>query len=95
MKGRRVIYFVDNDSARMALIKSYSPVLYPLRIIEQCAQWDCRNNSTAWVARVPTEANCADGPSRMMLVDMVRDCGAEIVLPKFPDKRRWATDALG
>ena len=26
LEGRRVIYFVNNDSARMALIKSYSPV---------------------------------------------------------------------
>ena len=76
------------DSAKSAAL-----VLSSLRIIEQCAEWDCRNNSTAWVARVPTEANCADGPSRMQK-DVVRDYGAEIILPKFPDDRRWITDAL-
>ena len=33
--ARRVVFFGDNDSARMACIKSYSPVLASLRIIMQ------------------------------------------------------------
>ena len=94
LRGKRVLYFIDNDSARLALIKSYSPVLSSLRIIEQCAVWDCKENCTSWFARVPTGANCADGPSRM-LTDVVDDYGAEIIQPLLPDSRVWTTDVLG
>ena len=65
MTGRRVIYFIDNDSARMASIKSYSPAKPSLEIVMSCVEWDGLNNSTAWYARVPTESNIADAPSRM------------------------------
>ena len=94
LASKRVLYFIDNDSARLALIKSYSPILESLKIIEKCATWDCTHNSTAWYARVPTEANCADGPSRMEM-GVVKEYGAEIIQPKFPDRRSWATDVLG
>ena len=33
IENRKVIYFVDNDSARLAMIKGYSPVITSLRII--------------------------------------------------------------
>ena len=62
--GRRVIFFIDNDSARPALMKQYSPILSSLQIVEQCTAWDCAEGCTSWYARVPTEANLADGPSR-------------------------------
>ena len=94
LASKRVLYFIDNDSARLALIKSYSPILESLKIIEKCAAWDCTHNSTAWYARVPTEANCADGPSRMEM-GVVEEYGAEIIQPMFPDRRSWATDVLG
>ena len=65
LKGRRVIYFIDNESARIGLVRGYSSVLPSLKIIMQCLEWDCNNDSTAWFARVPSESNPADGPSRM------------------------------
>ena len=91
--GRRVLYFVDNDSARLALIKSYSPILSSLKIIEEVGGWDCANDSTAWVARVPTEANLSDGSSRMVR-DEIEEFFAEVVTPAIPDSRVWATDVL-
>ena len=94
LAGRRVLYFIDNDSARLALVKSYSPVLSSLKIICECASWHCIHDSVAWYARVPTGANIADGPSRMSKDEVVDRFGAEIVKPVFPSGDRWVTDVL-
>ena len=36
LAGRRVIFFIDNEAARLALVKSYSPVLPSLRLVQDC-----------------------------------------------------------
>jgi hypothetical protein len=95
LKNKRVLYFIDNDSARLALVKSYSPVLPSLKIISECSEWDCANSSCAWYARVPTEANVADGPSRMESREVVQNYGARIVPPVFAgDRFVWTSDVL-
>ena len=84
LAGRRVIYFIDNDSARLACIKSYSPVLSSLNLIMQGLAWDSKFESSAWYGRVPTASNPADDPSRMDS-KLVKDLfGARIVEPIFP-----------
>ena len=40
IKNKKVMYFVDNDSARLAMIKGYSPVITSLRIIMACSYRD-------------------------------------------------------
>lgn len=82
--GRRVIYFVDNESAKISLVKGYSPISPSLSIIIQCLSWDYSNNSSSWVARVPTCANIADSPSRMKISELLKLMGARIVSPIFP-----------
>ena len=89
LRGRRVLYFIDNDSARQALIKSYSPVLASLRIVLDCLKWDMDNQSNAWYARVPTASNIADGPSRMSSWEVVRALSAQPTKPIF-SKEHWA-----
>ena len=84
MVGRRVIFFVDNDSARMACIRAYSPVLPSLQIIMQCVQYDCQHQVSSWYARVPTHSNIADDPSRMTTAYLKRGFGAMIVPPVMP-----------
>ena len=83
LKGKRVIHFLDNDSARMGLIKGYSPIWPSLEIIMDCVEWDYRNDCSSWFARVPTASNIGDGPSRMR---HIRDAypGALCVPPVFP-----------
>jgi len=85
LEGRRVIYFIDNESARQALVRAYSPVLPSLKIILQCSRWDAAHRSKAWYARVPTVCNIADGPSRMSAAEVCSDWGAKVVAPIFPD----------
>ena len=84
LEGRRVVFWIDNESARIALIKAYSPALPSLRLILQCVRFDALNNCDPWYARVPTVANVADSPSRMS-AKFVRDIfGAIIVAPVLP-----------
>ena len=85
LSGRRVLYFIDNDSARLGLIKAYSPVLPSLVIISECLCWDHLNNSSSWFARVPTESNIADDPSRMDSALLVEHYNARIVPPVAPE----------
>ena len=84
LQNRRVMFFIDNESARLALVKAYSPVPASLRIIVDCLRWDQVFDCSAWYARVPTYSNLADGPSRLVYTDELRTLGAKIVSPKFP-----------
>ena len=45
LTGRRVIYFIDNESARIGLARAYSPVLPSLPMILDCLHWDYANCS--------------------------------------------------
>ncbi len=84
LRNRRVIYFIDNDSARLACIKSYSPVISSLNLIMQGLLWDSKYESSAWFGRVPTASNPADDPSRMDSSLVKEIFGAKIVEPIFP-----------
>ena len=65
VSGRNVVVFIDNDSAREALIRGYSPSLPSAELIATTwlalAACHCR----PWFARVPGPSNSADGPSRL------------------------------
>jgi len=96
LRGRRVIYFLDNDSARQAAIRSYSPVPSSVKILMQMVEFDFVETSLPWYTRVPTEVNVADEPSRMKYAGFVEEMNAKIVSPKYPDgwhseEEMWAT----
>ena len=90
VEGRRVIFFIDNDSARLALIKSYSPVLPSLRIVMECVAFDFASGLVPWYARVPTESNISDDPSRLCSKTLIELYEARIVAPVFPPGSRPA-----
>lgn len=94
LKNRRVIYFIDNDSARLALVRGYSPVLTSLNIIMRCAHQDSLSRSSSWYARVPTKSNIGDGPSRLDVALVKELYGARVVATKLEDGERWFTDSL-
>ena len=81
LQNRRVIYFIDNEAARIGLVRAYSPVLPSLRLIMDCLGWDYTHNSQGWYARVPSYSNCADDPSRMVVP---ADGLSKVVVPIFP-----------
>jgi len=95
IRGRRVIYFVDNDSARQAAVKSYSPVAASLEILMEMISFDFVEASLPWYSRVPTEVNVADAPSRMKYEGLVADLGARVVSPRYPKHWHSECELLG
>ena len=70
LAGRRVIFFIDNESPKIALIRAYSPILASCKIALACSVQDFHNDCSSWYARVPTVCNIADSPSRMELIQL-------------------------
>ena len=65
LEGREVIIFIDNDSARDAMIRGYSPSLASARIIGEAWARIAQLAASVWFERVPGVSNIADGPSRL------------------------------
>jgi hypothetical protein len=68
---RRVLYFVDNDSARFAAIACYSPIRDSLDLLWQIALLDTDRHNISWYDRVPTLSNLSDAPSRLEFAPVV------------------------
>ena len=92
IEGRQVIYFIDNDSARFALIRHYSPHEASADIIWQAAAMDIEARSSSWYARVASASNVADAPSRLRIEEVVRAFGAEKVETVIPTVLGWAEE---
>ena len=72
LRQKFVVYYIDNDSARQALVKGYSPVLASSRIIHEASLADARLGSFSWYARVPTLSNIGDPASRLDMEELER-----------------------
>ena len=84
---RRVLFFIDNESAKIALIRAYSPVLSSLRLVMESAAWDYHQQCGSWYSRVPTVCNIAEDPSRMVVGEYLRSLGAIVVSPILPNHK--------
>ena len=64
LSGRKAIAFVDNESAKEALVKgsSFNAHFRALLLQLEVAEKDVR--SWLWISRVPSHSNPSDGPSR-------------------------------
>jgi hypothetical protein len=67
LRHRRIFFFIDNDSARMSMIRGMSPSDSSNRIISCFNRIESEEQSWAWFARVPSPSNPGDGPSRLRL----------------------------
>ena len=65
LSHRQVIWFVDNEAARAAMVRSYSPLLDSMELIRNCAYEDVEAQSLNWYARVPSRSNLSDAASRL------------------------------
>ena len=65
LADRPNLTFVDNDSARHALVKGYSQVVVSARIVDAVWLAEAGLGALSWFARVPSASNIADGPSRL------------------------------
>ena len=64
LAGRRVIYFIDNEAARFALLKGTSGKDTMQQLTAAFHLVDLSFPSVAWVERIPSESNSSDAPSR-------------------------------
>lgn len=73
LSDRSVLWFLDNESARMALIRNYSPVLDNFCLLQMNAKRDVQTRSRHWYSRVPSQSNPSDAASRLAF-ESYRDC---------------------
>ena len=64
LESRRVIWWVDNESARYALIKGQSLSHTMNSLVREFFDADSLHSSHGWIERVPSYSNVADDPSR-------------------------------
>jgi hypothetical protein len=60
------VLYGDNDSVRFALIRGVAQGVVAENIMQFHLEIEVSFNSNIWFARVPTEANIADLPSRAL-----------------------------
>ncbi len=80
-KSRRVLFFVDNDSARHALTAGYSVSTESNRLIQFANKCEAEIQTWTWYTRVPSSSNPADDPSRLVLIPSESNCWANVVEP--------------
>ncbi len=76
-----------------ACIKGFSDVASSLDMLRGIAECDLEQQTRSWYARVPTEANIADGPSRLDFKEAGSLLGAELV--QVPDAMCEVTGGMG
>ena len=66
LRGRhlRTFFFIDNEAARVSLIKGSSSNVHSDRLVWIFHDYDVECQSRVWIARVPSSSNPADAPSR-------------------------------
>ena len=64
LSGKSVIAFLDNDAAKAALVRAYSPNPWNAILVESVVSADIKLGALVWYERVPTKSNPADAPSR-------------------------------
>ena len=77
-RDRRVLLFVDNDSARHALIRGTSPAGASAAIVGRFWESEASYGAYTWIERVPSVSNPADAPSRLEFGPALK-LGAHIV----------------
>ena len=71
---------MDNESARAALVRSFSPILDNFCLLQLNARLDSKIFARHWYSRVPSKSNPADSASRL---DFSEYKGASKCLPSY------------
>ena len=65
--GALVVYFIDNESARMAYIKGHGETAFASCMIGDFVEMEAALQHKTWFGRCPSTSNPADGASRLDL----------------------------
>ena len=66
VRGRRVLWFVDNNSVRDMLAKGSSPATQLFTMLVEVGRLTHIVQAMIWYSRVPSKSNIADLPSRQL-----------------------------
>ena len=77
---QQVVYYLDNEPARIGMIKGSGGTPTADRIITKAAIRECELGQHAWYARVASHANIADDPSRFSFDRLHRLGAARVML---------------
>ena len=64
LAAKHVVFFIDNEASRFCILKGYSKNPCISKMVHALATLEEEVGCFAWYARVPSEANIADHPSR-------------------------------
>ena len=64
LTAKHVVFFIDNEASRFCILKGYSKNDTISKMVHSLASREERVGCFTWFARVPSEANIADAPSR-------------------------------
>ena len=76
LENRRVIFFVDNEAARFALIKGVSGKSSMQVLTSLFHELDLSSPCFHWIERVPSQSNPADLPTRGKTQELLKMTGA-------------------
>jgi hypothetical protein len=65
LRGQKVVYLIDNEAVREALVKGSTGAVASRSLLLQCAEEAVALGGAAWYTRVASPSNVADGPSRL------------------------------
>ena len=63
--GRSILWFLDNDAARAALIRNFSPAMDNFFLLQLNTKMDTSIQARNWYNRVPSTSNPSDDASRL------------------------------
>ena len=88
LQDRQAIIFLDNEAARFALVKGYTPVLSAATLVGEAWLQFAVHGVAVWFCRVPTDSNPADAPSRLQVC--ASWCRVQPLLPEeLGGARSW------
>ena len=70
LRGRYVVWWLDQDAARLGLVKGYSPSEFSADLIDRATIALSNLMVFSWFARVPSPSNPADWPSRLQWAEL-------------------------
>jgi hypothetical protein len=85
LQEKAVIYFVDNEGVREALVKGSTKSVGSRRLLFQTAEAGVELGGFPWYSRVASPSNVADAPSRLRPPEVILDFPAREVVPILPE----------
>ena len=67
LSSARVIYFIDSEGVKEALVAGVTKSQASKVMLHECMIQDSMLNNLSWYTRIPSPSNIADAPSRMKL----------------------------